>query len=442
MITSTANSDRITRQGSAMNASPMHAGGLSAGADSSAGTFGKLLSARQQLLTGSLHNDDKTSANLMFEPSPSDKDSASHVAENQTSEAQQDPPPRSPSKTKQIESKSNTTRTHDSDTNWSATYGRNARLETPAVADHAPGNEAHQSGASLLNGASADAVASGVHETNAEEASLHTSADTNEIPNQNTDFRNSAAVKNGTGRADDSSATSVVSGSNAVRPSGDAETEGNPARQIGRLLAAPGSNDATGSARERQEVQAAPNQNAKAPPQPQQPARAGADRDVAQNSASKAKSSDPAQPTPFEQLVQTLRLRVGSKVSSAVMRLHPPQLGKMKIDVRAIGDQIRVAVETETQAARDRVHERAFELRAALAQHGIDVRQFDVTVGPPVHAETYFAQGWGRSSDAERRDSGKSMNFGSRGEGANHVAADSIDSGFTAVGTTRLDVRV
>ncbi len=87
--------------------------------------------------------------------------------------------------------------------------------------------------------------------------------------------------------------------------------------------------------------------------------------------------------SPFERIVRSLRLQVGERVSSARLRLHPPQLGEIHVDVRIKADQIEIEVKTQTQAAREIVEQRAHDLKTALQQAGLSVRRFDVSVHVP-----------------------------------------------------------
>jgi flagellar hook-length control protein FliK len=82
--------------------------------------------------------------------------------------------------------------------------------------------------------------------------------------------------------------------------------------------------------------------------------------------------------TPFARLIRSIRLQVGERTSSARLQLHPPELGRMRVDVRLDGDRIALEVRTETEGARELVAQRAGELKTALAEHGIYVERLDV----------------------------------------------------------------
>jgi flagellar hook-length control protein FliK len=84
----------------------------------------------------------------------------------------------------------------------------------------------------------------------------------------------------------------------------------------------------------------------------------------------------------FDQLVRALRLRTTARSSSATVRLEPPELGRMLVEVHMDRDALRIAVRTETDAAREIVQHRAAELNAALQRQGIWVQRFEVSVDP------------------------------------------------------------
>lgn len=140
----------------------------------------------------------------------------------------------------------------------------------------------------------------------------------------------------------------------------------NPARQIGEILAtARGGEVGDGSppaSRAQDPATRTPHSSARAEPR------------------SDARAENDAEASPFERLVRSMRVQVGEKFSTARLRLHPPELGRLQVDVRVEGARAEVDVRTETQAAQELVAGRAEELRMALKQQGIDVQRIEVMV--------------------------------------------------------------
>ena len=72
--------------------------------------------------------------------------------------------------------------------------------------------------------------------------------------------------------------------------------------------------------------------------------RAGAD-------PADAEKTDESRSSMFARLVRSIRLQGGPYASSARIELDPPELGRMRIDVRVAGDEVRIGVRTESSAA-------------------------------------------------------------------------------------------
>ncbi len=164
-------------------------------------------------------------------------------------------------------------------------------------------------------------------------------------------------------------------------------------------------------------------------------------------SSDKAESSVRAQ---FEQLVRSMRLNMGTRRSSARLRLHPPELGRIRIDVRIVDDRVRIGVQTETDRARELLSGRASHLKLALEQQGIHVDRFEVVTdtADPAAEDPVAEQGFGAPGDAERNQDRHGANAagGQRPEEweEDYVAITESSGGsqLAAVGDTRLDIRI
>ncbi|MGD2107914.1 MAG: flagellar hook-length control protein FliK [Phycisphaerae bacterium] len=149
-----------------------------------------------------------------------------------------------------------------------------------------------------------------------------------------------------------------------------------------------------------------------------------------------------ARRTPFDDLIRSIRLRSNGRITSARMQLHPPELGRMQVELRVTDRRIELDIRTETASARDLVADRGERLVAALHQHGIEVDRFDVTAD---------AEGSGRDALQENQDGHVST-----GQGGSDMAEpdqvplsgtgepDDFDAEITStvVAEQRLDVRV
>ncbi|MEK7710753.1 MAG: flagellar hook-length control protein FliK [Planctomycetota bacterium] len=125
--------------------------------------------------------------------------------------------------------------------------------------------------------------------------------------------------------------------------------------------AAPASGEGRPAAREASE-------NPKAKPNPSEQSA---------TSPSTSRKAEETRGTPFAQLVRLMRSQAGRQSSARVM-LDPPELGRIHVRVKMLGDRVEVGVETETAAAKELLSGRADRLKSALEQHGMIVDRFDI----------------------------------------------------------------
>ena len=81
-------------------------------------------------------------------------------------------------------------------------------------------------------------------------------------------------------------------------------------------------------------------------------------------------------------LMNVLRNNIGQRHSQLTVQLEPPELGRMRIDVRLTDNHMRLNISTETEQARQMITQRFDVLRSALENQGITVSRFDVQTRP------------------------------------------------------------
>ena len=96
-----------------------------------------------------------------------------------------------------------------------------------------------------------------------------------------------------------------------------------------------------------------------------------------------------------DRVVRFVRTMVGRNESSLEMRLNPPELGSVKLSMTMKAGELRMALQTSTEAARQVIAQNLDGLRSALVQHGFEVDRLDVSVGEQ------FAEGQTAQSDPE-----------------------------------------
>lgn len=149
----------------------------------------------------------------------------------------------------------------------------------------------------------------------------------------------------------------------------------------------------------------------------------------------------------FADLVKSIRTNHGLRRSSARIRLDPPKLGRLRVDLRIQGDVVRVDVQTETDAARSLVKERAGWLREALEQQGLHVEHFEVVTDDATLRDDTTTPGSDSQRKAQdRRDPSTSRSKSFLSDVAATEALDVErgvkDDGSSYISSGRIDVRI
>lgn len=222
------------------------------------------------------------------------------------------------------------------------------------------------------------------------------------------------------------------------------------ARQVGQVLNSMRGGEA--STARTATAQAAP-ADGRAPASTEKNAQSSASQNSAKSETpAGAEKTDETRSSMFARLVRSIRLQGGPHGSSARIELDPPELGRMRIDVRLAGEGIRIGVLTERKDACDLLNERLAGLKSALEQHGLRVERVEVLTDPEalnrpeVPQDGTAGETGGDSSRAGRReaDAGEARTNAqtsvaeSRPEGEN----ESVELETWAAAETRLDIRV
>ena len=249
-------------------------------------------------------------------------------------------------------------------------------------------------------------------------------------------------------RTDNGVSTTPLAATRETAPAPSQAASSSPAQTIGKMLAERGGADSQRTATESpQATQVRSNGEASKTARPN---GAGAER-APNVDSQKSGETNNTRRTEFENLVRNIRLNVGTRSSSATIRLNPPTLGAMRIDVRMVDDSLGVRVEATTQHARELLAGRVSELTAALKEHNIDVQRFEiVTPNEAGHTPDNQAGGTGAGLAGDTTGQTPTDRNAAGHAGAPNVEADGI-AADVAVETTeslevardaRLDIRV
>ncbi len=158
-------------------------------------------------------------------------------------------------------------------------------------------------------------------------------------------------------------------------------------------------------------------------------------------------SSPRVDSSPFDELVRSMRLRTGTRYSSARIQLNPPELGRIQVDIRVVADRTRVEIRAENPAAKKLLERRGAQLSAALERQGIVLDAFEVSseeldTDPTAHGAdgaSFFAEHQGRGDVS----SGASSLARDSDLSATEMAPDAGPGIVQAVvSETRLDIRI
>jgi len=128
--------------------------------------------------------------------------------------------------------------------------------------------------------------------------------------------------------------------------------------------------------------------------------------------------------------------------------LEPPELGRIQVRVKMLGNRVQVGVETETAAARELISGRAEKLKAALEHHGVALDRLDINTNTAGLFDQRQAVGGGSNASAQNGQEpfaeGRSMR--PRGSdiraGVGTPIAGSGVMEWSAGEDSRLDIRV
>lgn len=106
----------------------------------------------------------------------------------------------------------------------------------------------------------------------------------------------------------------------------------------------------------------------------------------------------------FDQVVTHLSGSASGETGRMVLRLHPAELGALRIELMVEGDQLRANLHAQTQQVQDVLERNLNQLRSALAEQGLKIDQFQVS--SDARQNQQFGQAEDSSGD-RRFDDGK-----------------------------------
>jgi len=80
----------------------------------------------------------------------------------------------------------------------------------------------------------------------------------------------------------------------------------------------------------------------------------------------------------MNRIVQIIRSNLGQRQSQITVQLDPPELGKMRVDLKLIDNNLQLSIATETDHARQMLSDRVETLRSSLEQNGISLSKCEI----------------------------------------------------------------
>ena len=83
----------------------------------------------------------------------------------------------------------------------------------------------------------------------------------------------------------------------------------------------------------------------------------------------------------LNQIVNKLNVRTSGAQNEVHVKLDPPSLGTVRLNISTVGDSVRTVVIAENQAVKQTIENNFNQLRDAMSEQGLKVDSFSVTVG-------------------------------------------------------------
>ncbi|HOW73135.1 MAG TPA: flagellar hook-length control protein FliK [Phycisphaerae bacterium] len=121
---------------------------------------------------------------------------------------------------------------------------------------------------------------------------------------------------------------------------------------------------------------------------------------------------DPSRAESIEKLARVLRSQLGTRNSSMSLRLDPPELGSVRIEVRMQDQTLTVKFQVDTQAGHNVLQSRLDALRQTLEQQGVRVDQVTVEYRPQQSDSSQQSRDGSNPSSYDGSANGHGSGFG------------------------------
>ncbi|MBN2212151.1 MAG: flagellar hook-length control protein FliK [Sedimentisphaerales bacterium] len=173
--------------------------------------------------------------------------------------------------------------------------------------------------------------------------------------------------------------------------------------------------------------------------------------------ASEAKSTEPQTQRNIEEIIKSAQTAVARHSSRIQLRLDPPELGMLRVEIRSGRDGLQLQMQATTVKAQELLRQHSSELKAALEQQGLPASRIDIQLRMDLHENSSHSsseqQHGGRQSASQQQQGqfGREMHQQPQGQtdGRSHHretafanAPGANENGWREMDFTRLDVTV
>lgn len=89
----------------------------------------------------------------------------------------------------------------------------------------------------------------------------------------------------------------------------------------------------------------------------------------------------PAETKIINQIVEKFSIRSAGDQNNIKLRLDPPSLGSVRMNISTVGDSVRTTIVVENQAVKQAIENNISQLRDSMHSQGLEAEQINVTVG-------------------------------------------------------------
>ena len=118
----------------------------------------------------------------------------------------------------------------------------------------------------------------------------------------------------------------------------------------------------------------------------------------------------------INQIVNKLSTRGGGGQNEVQIRLDPPSLGTVRLNITTVGDSVRTMVIAENHAVKQTIENNFNQLRDAMSEQGLKVDSFSVTVGGESGSSNQNGKQFGEGNSSNPLSNEQTASFGNEGE--------------------------